>query len=93
MSRVLNLGRMDVGVNKVAKQLVIHAMAPASDEQEELILSARYGDIDDIKLFVDAHGADALADARDESGNSVLHMTCANGHQGLSVHIRDIIII
>lgn len=61
-------------------------MAPTPDEQSEVLLSARFGDIDDIKTFLDAHGATALADSRDESGNTVLHMTCANGHLGLSLH-------
>lgn len=59
-------------------------MTPTSDEQEDLLLSARYGEIDDVKAFADKYGATALADARDESGNTILHMTCANGHEGTS---------
>jgi len=55
---------------------------PSPDELSEIILSARFGDIDDVKLFVETYGKQALADARDESGNSVLHMASANGHQG-----------
>jgi len=57
---------------------------PTADEQEELLLSARFGEIDEVKAFVDNYGAIALADARDESGNTILHMTCANGHEGTS---------
>jgi ankyrin repeat protein len=59
-------------------------MAPSADEQEELLLSARFGEIDDVKAFVDEHGETTLADARDDSGNTILHMTCANGHEGAS---------
>ena len=55
---------------------------PSADEFSELILSARYGDIDDVKLFVETHGQAALADARDDSQNTVLHMAAANGHIG-----------
>ena len=62
----------------------VQVMTPTSDEQEVLLLSARYGEIDDVKAFTDKYGATALADARDESGNTILHMTCANGHEGTS---------
>ncbi|KAG9093206.1 hypothetical protein FRC06_011638, partial [Ceratobasidium sp. 370] len=54
--------------------------APTNDDYEELLLSCRYGDIDDVRAFVDKFGSEAVATARDENGNTVLHMTCANGH-------------
>lgn len=57
-------------------------MTPSANEQEELLLSARFGELDEVKAFEDKYGAVALANARDESGNTILHMACANGHQG-----------
>ncbi|KZT05432.1 cytoplasmic protein [Laetiporus sulphureus 93-53] len=53
---------------------------PTSEDIEELLLSCRYGDLDDIRQFIDGFGADPVNDARDENGNTVLHMVCANGH-------------
>jgi ankyrin repeat protein len=56
--------------------------APTEEEAEDAILSARFGDLDELRTFVDAFGADALANARDGRGNSALHMAAANGHVG-----------
>lgn len=57
--------------------------ALASDEEkEELFLSCRYGDLDDIQQFVKKFGTGPLSDVRDENKNSVLHMVCGNGHAG-----------
>ncbi|KAI0629474.1 ankyrin [Trametes polyzona] len=53
---------------------------PTPDDLEEVLLSCRYGDLDDIKQFVDKFGPDTLATARDEAGNTVLHMAAGNGH-------------
>lgn len=58
--------------------------APTPDELEDLVLSARYGDLEDIQAFADAHGWAAAAGARDDRGNSALHMACGNGHVGKS---------
>jgi uncharacterized protein len=55
---------------------------PTEEDCEELLLSCRYGDLDDVKQFVEKFGADAVANARDENGNTVLHMASANGHLG-----------
>ncbi|KAG8688178.1 hypothetical protein FRC09_013059 [Ceratobasidium sp. 395] len=55
--------------------------SPTNDEYEDLLLSCRYGDIDDVRAFVEKFGTEAVASARDENGNTVLHMTCANGHE------------
>lgn len=55
-------------------------MAASREDNEELLLSCRYGDLQDVQDFVTKYGAPALADARDDHGNNVLHMTCANGH-------------
>ncbi|GJE98171.1 ankyrin repeat domain-containing protein [Phanerochaete sordida] len=53
---------------------------PTEDEKDEVLLAARYGDIEDLQQFVEKFGAEPLNDIRDGSGNSVLHMVCANGH-------------
>ncbi|KAI9619944.1 hypothetical protein H4Q26_013925 [Puccinia striiformis f. sp. tritici PST-130] len=46
-----------------------------------LILSCRYGDLDDVREFVARFGSSALDDYTDEHGNSCLHMAAANGHE------------
>ncbi|KAL7419133.1 ankyrin repeat-containing protein [Cryptotrichosporon argae] len=55
-------------------------MASTQEELEDVVLSARYGEVDEIKAFAEQHGWDALVGARDERGNTVLHMACGNGH-------------
>ena len=55
---------------------------PTDEELEDVVYAARYGDLDDVKAFIDSFGASALAAAHDESGNTVLHMAAANGHTG-----------
>ena len=58
---------------------------PTDEEKDEVLLACRYGDLDDIQQFVEKFGAAPLNDIRDGSGNSVLHMVCANGHTGVHV--------
>ncbi|KAL4249248.1 Ankyrin repeat-containing domain superfamily protein [Abortiporus biennis] len=53
---------------------------PTDDDKDELLLSCRYGDLEDIKQFVEKFGSHSLNDIRDENGNCVLHMVCGNGH-------------
>ncbi|THG94921.1 hypothetical protein EW026_g6639 [Hermanssonia centrifuga] len=53
---------------------------PSDDEKDDLLLACRYGDLEDIEQFVNKFGPDAINDIRDHSGNTVLHMVCANGH-------------
>jgi ankyrin repeat protein len=55
---------------------------PTANDKEDLLLSCRYGDLEDIKKFVEQFGQHPLSDIRDENGNSVLHMICGNGHTG-----------
>lgn len=55
---------------------------PTPDEIEDLMLSSRFGDLQDIQSFIFQHGLPSLADARDDQGNTVLHMLCANGYLG-----------
>ncbi len=57
---------------------------PSPDDMEDLFLSCRYGDIDDVKSFIDRFGTAPVGEARDENGNNVLHMASANGHIGKS---------
>lgn len=52
------------------------------DDRNELLLSCRYGDLEDVQQFVEKFGPEALAGVRDENGNTVLHMICGNGHTG-----------
>lgn len=54
-------------------------------ELNELLLCARYGepdDLNDIQTFVAKYGTSWLETARDERGNTMLHMAGGNGHQG-----------
>lgn len=55
---------------------------PTHEDTEELLLSCRYGDLDDLKSFMHRFGTNSVGDARDENGNNVLHMVSANGHIG-----------
>jgi len=55
---------------------------PSGDDNEEVLLSCRYGDLDDVKQFVNTFGPLPLSDLRDENGNTVLHMAAGNGHIG-----------
>lgn len=61
---------------------------PSDDEKDDLLLACRYGDLEDIEQFVNKFGPDAINDIRDHSGNTVLHMVCANGHAGVSFTTR-----
>ncbi|KAL0955685.1 hypothetical protein HGRIS_001909 [Hohenbuehelia grisea] len=64
---------------------------PTTDDQEELLLSCRYGELDDVKEFVTKFGAEALADVRDANGNCVLHMACGNGHLDLLNYLLPLV--
>lgn len=55
---------------------------PSVDDNDELLLSCRYGDIEEIQQFVEQFGSDSLSTVRDDNGNCVLHMVCGNGHTG-----------
>ena len=56
--------------------------SPTPEDTEELLLIARYGELDELKSFIEKFGTKPLTDARDEDGNTVLHMVCGNGHLG-----------
>ncbi|KAJ7252403.1 cytoplasmic protein [Mycena haematopus] len=65
--------------------------APTTDEQDEFLLSCRYGDLDDVKQFIDQFGAAAAAEIRDDNGNTALHMLCGNGHADVLDYLLPII--
>lgn len=69
----------------------LHRAAPAPTPNEEEILAlldcCRYGDVDegdfdDIKRFAEHYGDRWLAEAKDDRGNTPLHMAAGNGHVG-----------
>lgn len=64
------------------RQLPSPIMSPSDDEKDELLLSCRYGDIDDVRQFVETYGQEVLGSVHDENGNGVLHMVAGNGHVG-----------
>ena len=55
---------------------------PSEEQVEDLLLSCRYGDLDEVKAFVEQFGTEPVQQARDDRGNNVLHMCCGNGHDG-----------
>jgi ankyrin repeat protein len=62
---------------------------PSLDDTEDLLLSCRYGDIDDFRSFLERFGTAPISHARDENENTVLHMAAANGHVGQFVLTYD----
>ncbi|KAJ7592194.1 ankyrin repeat-containing domain protein [Mycena floridula] len=65
--------------------------SPSADDNEEILLSCRYGDLEDIQKFVEKFGAEALANVRDDNGNTILHMICGNGHTDLLDYLLPLI--
>ncbi|WVR08004.1 hypothetical protein IAU60_005048 [Kwoniella sp. DSM 27419] len=65
--------------------------APTTEEVEDILLSARYGELDEIKDFVNKYGEGPLETARDERGNTVLHMCCGNGHLDVLKHLIPLV--
>jgi len=61
-------------------QFAMQRAIPSPDDIEDLLLSCRYGDLDDVNSFIDRFGTAPLGDARDENGNTILHMASANNH-------------
>jgi hypothetical protein len=63
------------------------ASTPSEDELLALLDCFRYGDLeegdfDDIKRFTEQYGDRWLAEAKDDRGNTPLHMAGGNGHLG-----------
>lgn len=61
---------------------------PTPEDTEELLLIARYGELDELKSFIEKFGSNPLTDARDEDGNTILHMACGNGHLGARPYLN-----
>ena len=55
---------------------------PSEEIVDEFLLSCRYGELDEVKEFVEKYGKEAVVVAKDNRGNTALHMCCANGHVG-----------
>ena len=55
---------------------------PTEELIEDVLLSCRYGEVDEVRAFAEEFGWDAVVSAKDERGNTVLHMCCGNGHLG-----------
>jgi hypothetical protein len=55
---------------------------PTGNDKDELLLSCRYGDLEDVQHFVNRFGMEAISKVRDDNENTVLHMAAGNGHEG-----------
>lgn len=69
--------------------MALSSVPPSVEELDDLILSCRYGDLEDVQDFVNRFGPDALDDYADENGNSCLHMASANGHEEIVKYILN----
>lgn len=58
------------------------SVTPSDEEVEDIILSARFGELEEIQQYAERYGSKSLVEARDERGNGCLHMAAANGHDG-----------
>ncbi|TNY17712.1 hypothetical protein DMC30DRAFT_369363, partial [Rhodotorula diobovata] len=59
---------------------------PSQDELDALLECFRYGDVaegdfDDIRRFTEQYGDEWLHKAKDDRGNTPLHMAGGNGHE------------
>lgn len=59
-------------------------MGPSHEELEEVLLNCRYGELEELQAFVEKFGWKPINEVRDESGNTILHMICGNGHLSTS---------
>lgn len=57
---------------------------PTQDELADFLLSCRFDEGEEVGAFLKEYGAEGLAAAKDERGNTALHMACGNGHLGES---------
>ncbi|ESK95673.1 cytoplasmic protein [Moniliophthora roreri MCA 2997] len=58
-------------------------MSPTDEEKDDLLLSCRYGELEDVQAFVQKYGEEPLSSIRDENSNTILHMICGNGHDDI----------
>jgi uncharacterized protein len=57
-------------------------MALDREIADEVIACARFGELDELKSYIDQHSVSYLVE-KDEFGNTALHMASANGYLGL----------
>lgn len=57
--------------------------SPSEEDLEEVLLSCRFGELAEVESYILDFGIDSLAQARDNSGNTCLHMAAGNGHLGV----------
>ena len=60
------------------------ASALSADDLSEYLESARYGDLDDVRAFLDAG---APVNFCDEHRSTALHFACANGHADVAAEL------
>lgn len=61
--------------------------APTPEEVQDVLLSCRYGELEEVTAFVERYGKEAIVKARDDRGNTALHMCCGNGHVGEYLYV------
>jgi len=64
---------------------------PSDVDNDELLLSCRYGDLEDIQDFLTKFGPRPLSDLRDDNGNTALHMVCGNGHTDVLEYLLPLV--
>jgi uncharacterized protein len=55
----------------------------SEEEEEDFLLSCRYGELDEVKRYIQKFGRDRLLSISDENGSNCLHMSAGNGHDGV----------
>jgi hypothetical protein len=56
---------------------------PTEDELDDVLLSCRYGELEELRHFVETFGIESFAEGvKDERGTTGLHYICGNGHLG-----------
>ncbi|KAK4688543.1 hypothetical protein P7C73_g1568, partial [Tremellales sp. Uapishka_1] len=53
---------------------------PSIEDQEEFLLSCRYGELEEVTAYTEKYGWASVGGIKDDRGSTVLHMVCANGH-------------
>ena len=62
---------------------------PISPEEDiKDLLITRYGELHELRTFIETFGTKPLTDVRDQDGNPILHMVCGNGHLERVIRFR-----
>ncbi|KAJ3995675.1 ankyrin repeat-containing domain protein [Lentinula boryana] len=64
---------------------------PSSEDKEEIFLSCRYGDIEEVQEYTRKFSPESLSKIRDDNGNTILHMISGNGHTDLLRYLLPLI--